>query len=667
MKKIYLTILAMAIVPMLFAQYSEDFESYTDGDYIGVESDQWSTWSGTTGGSEDAQISTDQANSGINSIYFEGAGIGGPQDVVLLFDSVYTEDIFNFECAMYIPDGSGAYFNFQGTETIGETWALNLQANTDGTINIYNNTGTVVSSTFTGDEWFTVKFKLNLTLNLWAFFVDGVLQGTWVNDVNAVSMIDFYPTSSSDVFYIDDVAFSSEEFVLPDLDAWMQSISIGAIGLVGQEKTAQLTVKNAGVSEITSFDVAVNYDGTDYNWTESDLTLGSLESMNFFMSDIITLVVGANDMTATISNINGMGDDDDPIDDSTYETIDPASPAPGRVVIGEEGTGTWCGWCPRGTVAMDFMADEYDGYYMGIAVHNGDPMTDAAYDAGLGFTSFPDAKVDRIINIDPSLIEPIFADQIELAAAATIVAGAEWNGDILNVSLTYTFMDDISGNWKIACVLTEDGVSGTSSGYAQSNYYSGGSNGVMGGFENLGNPVPASQMVYDHVARVISPSTNGLAYAFPDGATTDDVVTFNFSFNTADWNTDNMHIIGMLIENNGDINNGGGATIDEAILNGYIDGEAVVGVKELSDIISKFELYPNPARNMVNMNIELENSDIVSLQIMDITGKQVRSIDYGQLNGVYILPIDLSDLDSGMYMLNLLIGNQMITRKLMVE
>ena len=400
--------------------------------------------------------------------------------------------------------------------------------------------------------------------------------------------------------------------------------------------------------------------------SEAGLTMASLEIMEIELPEAFTLVEGINPLVATVSNVNGAGEDDNPDDDTNQKNIDPAVPAPGRIVITEEGTGTWCGWCPRGAVAMDFMADNYDGYYYGIAVHNGDPMMAQEYNDALDFPYFPSAKVDRTSVIDPANIELGFANRVEIPAAASVTTGAQWDGDILMVSLTYDFMEEISGNWKVVCVLTEDKVSGTTSAWAQRNFYSGGSI-PMGGYENLPDPVPASQMIYDHVARVTSPNANGLNNAFPDGQTAGSSHTFNFTFPiSSDWNANNMHIVGMLI-NNGNINNGGGSTIDEAIANGYVEGTVVVGIEELSHIVSNFEIYPNPARDLTNINLVLENRERVTLQIIDIAGKVVRTKDYGQLNGAYTLPIGLNDLESGIYFVTLLIGNQAITQKLIIE
>jgi len=667
MKKLYIVLIAVAISALGYAQdYSEDFESYSPGDYIGVESDQWTTWSGNTGSAEDAQITSDLANSGTNSIYFEVQGTSGPQDVVLLFDGKHTEDLFNFSAYFYIPSGNSAYFNFQAEETIGVTWAIDVYMNDDASLAVSSGGNNHVLTTYPNDQWFKVEFNINLTINNWKFLVDDVVKGEWFNEVNAVAMVDFFPATANDLFYIDDVAFSVEEFVLPDLNAAVLGVNVGVIGIVGQERNPVITIGNVGSQEITEYVLSYEYNGVMDEVTLLNLSLGSLEKMEFSMPEI-TLAEGENELLAYVSNVNGLGQDDVPEDDSSFVIVNPVVAAPGRIVIAEEGTGTWCGWCPRGTVAMDFMAGNYEGYYYGIAVHNGDPMVVPEYDDALGFSAFPGAMVDRTDVIDPANIEFDFVNRVEMTPLASITTGAQWNGDALMISLTYSVIEEIAGNYKVVCVLTEDGVSGTSGSWAQANNYSGGAT-PMGGFENLPNPVPASVMVYDHVARVASPFTNGYENAFPDGGIPGEGYTFNFTIPIPeDWNPDNMHIVGMLLEPNGEINNGGGSTIDQAISNGYVEGTVVVGIEELSHIVSNFEVYPNPAQNQANINLDLKSDQQVSLKIIDLSGKVILSKNYGRLNGTYDLPIGLNGIESGVYFVNLLIGDQAITQKLIVE
>jgi hypothetical protein len=49
--------------------FSENFDSYAVGAYLGPQSSFWSTWSGTEGGTEDVVMNNIQSSSPSNSIY----------------------------------------------------------------------------------------------------------------------------------------------------------------------------------------------------------------------------------------------------------------------------------------------------------------------------------------------------------------------------------------------------------------------------------------------------------------------------------------------------------------------------------------------------------------------------------------------------------------------
>ena len=83
--------------------FSENFDSYAVGSYLGPQSSSWSTWSGTEGNAEDVTITNNNANSAPHSIYFSStAATGGPQDVILKFGQVYNSGIFTFESDFYV-------------------------------------------------------------------------------------------------------------------------------------------------------------------------------------------------------------------------------------------------------------------------------------------------------------------------------------------------------------------------------------------------------------------------------------------------------------------------------------------------------------------------------------------------------------------------------------
>jgi hypothetical protein len=133
MKQTFLILAGLLLTaPIATAQlFSDNFDNYAAGSYLGPQSTAWSTWSGTEGGTSDVTITNNNAASAPNSIYFSStAAGGGPQDVVLNFGQLYNTGIFTLSADFYVNAGKGAYYNIQGSQTIGSIWALyvNLDA-----------------------------------------------------------------------------------------------------------------------------------------------------------------------------------------------------------------------------------------------------------------------------------------------------------------------------------------------------------------------------------------------------------------------------------------------------------------------------------------------------------------------------------------------------------
>src|SRR6185436_18936209 len=95
-----------------------------------------------------------------------------------------------------------------------------------------------------------------------------------------------------------------------------------------------------------------------------------------------------------------------------------------KIYFAEEGTGTWCGWCPRGAVYLDYMTSTYPAQFAGVAVHTSDVMTVPAYDQGLGLNAFPSVRIDRTVTIDPMELEADFIERITEQPAVKITGTA---------------------------------------------------------------------------------------------------------------------------------------------------------------------------------------------------------------------------------------------------
>ena len=655
--------------------FSENFESYTVGSALGPQSPNWTVWSGVSGegGTTDPLVAnTDNHTAGgSKSIYFSStSSTGGPNDCILPFGgTVLNTGQFTFSAWFKIPTGKTAYFNFQGTGTMGALYTLDCFMDVNAGISIQNSGTPVMTSIHPVNTWFQLTINANLNTNTWELLINGVSQGTWANTANLVDAIDIYPADANASYWVDDVTYNIVPYTLLSLNGAVTNVTVPN-GLVSQARTSSVNVRNLGTDTIHSFDISIVANGTPANQTITGINLASLAYYTVTGTPT-TLIVGANTYSATISNVNGAGQDADATDDTKSYSFTPIVPATGKVVVAEEGTGTWCQWCPRGAVYMDLMHAKYDGFFAGIAVHNNDVMMDSSYNANIVpfISGFPTALVDRLPGVDPSAMETDFLTRVQIAPKAFVVNGAAYNSITreLQVSLTYTMQQNITGDYKAACVLTQDSVHGTTTAYNQANAYSGGGSGVMGGFELLSNPVPAATMNYNHVARVISPSFDGQPNAFGATANSGQVFTYTFTYILPGaWNSAKINIVGLFIDPAGLIDNAATATIAQAVTNGYVTGTELgtTGVAEINQPDSQINLYPNPTNENSSIQLNLAKESSVQVAIYNVSGELVAKKDYGKLSGGLILPIETSKFNAGIYFVNVIVDGTSTMKKL---
>ena len=78
----------------------------------------------------------------------------------------------------------------------------------------------------------------------------------------------------------------------------------------------------------------------------------------------------------------------------------------------------------------------------------------------------------------------------------------------------------------------------------------------------------------------------------------------------------------------------------------------------------KLRIYPNPSDGIFTIEINKTESNKISVEILDITGKLVYRNDYPVL-GTMKETIDLQNLNKGMYFLRIMEGDKISTMKLM--
>ena len=199
------------------AFFKDDIEGYLAGNLIAQSSTNWSTWSGSGGGQDDAFISNSQAASGSNSIYLNYLN---DDDLYLPFDQVYTSGDIEVVLDMFVV--SNANLNLQDDIAVSSPEILDLNFNNSGMLQI-NIGGTLLIGTYPGlNQWFELKITGDLSSSIWGVYINGAYQGgTVANNGGAIGSVNFRP-EMGDEYYIDNV----EWFAISDDDCLSQTTPI---------------------------------------------------------------------------------------------------------------------------------------------------------------------------------------------------------------------------------------------------------------------------------------------------------------------------------------------------------------------------------------------------------------------------------------------------------
>jgi PKD repeat protein len=102
-------------------------------------------------------------------------------------------------------------------------------------------------------------------------------------------------------------------------------------------------------------------------------------------------------------------------------------------------------------------------------------------------------------------------------------------------------------------------------------------------------------------------------------------------------------------------NGGNNVYIDDInIYNGPESDEIVyAGIKDAENVMKDISLFPNPNDGELNISFSLESTQQVTLKVMDISGKELRSTVITGNTGENLVLMDNSDFASGMYFIQL--------------
>ena len=96
-----------------------------------------------------------------------------------------------------------------------------------------------------------------------------------------------------------------------------------------------------------------------------------------------------------------------------------------------------------------------------------------------------------------------------------------------------------------------------------------------------------------------------------------------------------------------------------------LNTSVITGIND-KNFDATFTIFPNPAKDFVNVNLSNKNNETGKIEVINSLGAITQTIDLGNESAIS-KNISISDLATGVYMVKTTLGNRTSVRKLIVE
>jgi len=265
MKKLLLSLALIAFTMQFNAQtviYEDDFESYTVGGYLAVQSDFWTTWSNAPGTTEDAFIVNEQSNSPTKSVLVQGVS-----DLVLGFGNKISGK-YQLDMYYFIPTGFAGYYNFQRYQSPGIEWVLEVYFTNNGTGFIHAGGQNAATFNYTQNQWVFIHNIIDLDEDWAELYINNNLIHEWkwsltsqgvqsIVQLGGMNVFAGAPTGQTPKFYFDDVSFVElASGTVPQVEVTPEEFIIDLS--TGESTTEMINVANIGNAPL-DYSIEINY------------------------------------------------------------------------------------------------------------------------------------------------------------------------------------------------------------------------------------------------------------------------------------------------------------------------------------------------------------------------------------------------------------------------
>jgi hypothetical protein len=448
--------------------------------------------------------------------------------------------------------------------------------------------------------------------------------------------------------------------------------------ITSSSNTITGTLENWGSAAVTSFDINYSVDGgaaVTSPVSSVNIAYGGSYTYSHSTAFVPPTPGALYTIKVWASNINGSVDDM-PCNDTLTKTVfvnDGITTS--RHVIIEEFTGAWCGWCPDGHVKSDDIVSTYSNV-SAVMIHAGSATDAMKFTESLEIatefsaTSFPGAMIDRVLfdgfdkvphSRSSNNWENHTAERVNAYSPVDVSISKSYNSTtrVIDATVTADFVDYAAGDIRINLFVVEDNVVGSGSGYDQSNYIDGHQDFTTHPLYNAGNPILG--YVHRHVLRAVPSGVPGTSGVIPAVVSPGGQYSQAYSYTLpSTYDETEIELVAFLsYYNASDVGN-------NDILNAA--NPVTLSMNDLAnDNLSAPEFYPNPVRDLGMLSFHLNNTETVFVEVRNVVGQQVKVVRHSKMSaGDHVVAISVSDFSDGIYYVNVLAGEQRITRKIAV-
>lgn len=365
---------------------------------------------------------------------------------------------------------------------------------------------------------------------------------------------------------------------------------------------------------------------------------------------------------------------------------------PLKKVLIEEYTGTNDGWAPDYYTTLSSIASTNTNVVV-ASIHHNDNMSTSEGNQLItdNASSFPSASIDHFyfsangaMSIKKDSLNSYITKRLAMQVpATTTITGINYNPITKQIDATVSsrFVGDVKGDYRLNLYIKENNVYGPINDFTDNlwNQHSYLYNIGVSPYYQLGSYLNSNTYLlnptdfkHQYVINSITDGAYGGAGIIPiNGLTQGQTYSKTYSYvlptaitNEFRYNTDNIYLIGVLSEYDVNTNKRNVLNVAEVKLNN--NPEVLVGVKEYNENIIQLNLFPNPAPDVCNLTYTLKEDEFVKVSVYNTLGELVYIETKNVPAGNVIHTLNLNELRSGNYSVQISFKNNSITKKLTI-